>query len=114
MKTDGLRHLSFVPNSDLPALYAGAAVFVYPSRYEGFGLPVLEAMSCGAPVICTADTSMSEITGDCALHIQSGDIQQLTFLLHQLLDDVFQRAELATAGLNQAQNFSWENAHKTH
>lgn len=108
MKTDGLRHLSFVPNSDLPALYAGAAVFVYPSRYEGFGLPVLEAMSCGAPVICTADTSMSEITGDCALHIQSGDIQQLTCLLHQLLDDVFQRAELATAGLNQAQNFSWE------
>lgn len=104
---DELKHLSFVPAADLPALYAGATVFVYPSHYEGFGLPVLEAMSCGIPIICTADTSMSEVTGEHALHIQAGNAEQLTEQICHILENDAVRISLSTAGLIRAQDFSW-------
>ena len=114
-QNDGLRHLSFVPAGDLSALYAGATAFVYPSHYEGFGLPVLEAMSCGVPVICTADTSMSEITGDHALLIQSGNAEQLTDQIRRLLEDEQLRLSLSSTGLVRAGSFSWRKcAEQTH
>ncbi|MBK3446134.1 glycosyltransferase family 4 protein [Pseudomonas lactis] len=107
-QSDGLKHLSFVPGSDLPELYAGATTLAYPSHYEGFGLPVLEAMSCGVPVICTADTSMSEITGEHALHIQAGNTEQLTEQMRLILEDTSLRMSLSSAALTRAKNFSWE------
>ena len=105
---NGLRHLNFVPAAELPLLYAGAALFAYPSRYEGFGLPVLEAMQSGVPVICTADTSMTEITGDSALLISAGDRDGLRELLLQVLSDEPLRRRLASEGLQRAQMFSWQ------
>jgi len=106
-QNDGLRHLSFVPAGDLSSLYAGATAFVYPSHYEGFGLPVLEAMSCGVPVICTANTSMSEITGDHALLTQAGNADQLTEQIRRLLENEELRLSLSMSGLTRAGNFSW-------
>ncbi|WP_161864692.1 glycosyltransferase family 4 protein [Pseudomonas yangonensis] len=105
---NGLRHLNFVPAAELPLLYAGAALFLYPSRYEGFGLPVLEAMQSGVPVICTADTSMAEITGDSALLVNAGDSATLRELLLQTLSDEPLRQRLASEGLKRAQVFSWQ------
>jgi len=104
----GLRQLSFVPGSDLPALYAGAAIFAYPSLYEGFGLPVLEAMQCAVPVICTADTSMSEFAQGSALLVERGNIDQLTVQLNDLLGDPALRISMAAAGLLRAEAFSWK------
>lgn len=105
----GLRHLNFVPAADLPALYAGARAFVYPSHYEGFGLPVLEAMSSGVAVICTQDTSMCEITGDTALLVERGSVEHLATQLQWLLENDDARESLAAAGLNRAQGFSWSH-----
>ncbi|MGV8920465.1 MAG: glycosyltransferase family 4 protein [Pseudomonas sp.] len=104
----GLRQLSFVPGNDLPSLYAGAAVFAYPSLYEGFGLPVLEAMQCRVPVICTADTSMSEFTQGSALLVERGNAEQLTAHLNDLLSSEQLRLTLADAGLLRAKEFSWK------
>lgn len=105
---NGLRHLNFVPAADLPQLYAGASLFVYPSLYEGFGLPVLEAMQSGVPVICTADTSMSEITADSAVLIRAGDAEGLAARMGELLHDAQLRNQLASEGLQRAALFSWQ------
>lgn len=107
MDRDGLRYLRFVAAADLPTLYAGARVFVYPSRYEGFGLPVLEAMSCGTPVICTAGTSMSEITGTCALHIENENTEQLREQIQRLAEDDTLQRQVGQAGLARSKDFSW-------
>lgn len=104
----GLRQLSFVSGSDLPTLYAGAAVFAYPSLYEGFGLPVLEAMQCAVPVICTAETSMSEFTEGSALLVERGNAEQLTHHLSALLSDEQLRLGVADAGLLRSKAFSWK------
>ncbi|MDI9778916.1 MULTISPECIES: glycosyltransferase family 4 protein [Pseudomonas] len=104
----GLRQLSYVPSCDLPALYAGAATFAYPSLYEGFGLPVLEAMQSGVAVICTAETSMAEFTQGSALLTGRGDIDHLAANLELLLSDEQTRAALAEAGRLRSQAFSWQ------
>jgi len=106
--THGLRHLKFVPAADLPALYAGAGLFCYPSLYEGFGLPVLEAMSSGVPVLCSADTCMAEFsTGSTAL-FERGSREHLAERLQALLIDPGQRQALAANGLKRAADFSWQ------
>lgn len=104
----GLRQLRFVPANDLPALYAGATLFAYPSLYEGFGLPVLEAMQCGVPVICTANTSMSEFAQGSVSLVERSNIEQLTDQLQQLLSDQTTREQIGQAGLQRAQAFSWK------
>jgi alpha-1,3-rhamnosyl/mannosyltransferase len=102
-----LHSLQFVPAEELPELYAGAATFVYPSLYEGFGLPVLEAMSCGIPVVCTADTSMAEFSaGTCRL-FERGNSAALAEQLLQLLETKELRQKLAQAALQRATEFSW-------
>lgn len=106
--TCGLRQLSFVPGADLPALYAGAATFAYPSLYEGFGLPVLEAMQCAVPVICTDDTSMSEFAQGSARLMERSNAEHLRQHLLELLSDPQARLQLAQSGLQRAADFSWK------
>lgn len=104
---DRVRVLGPVPDRDLPALYAAAAVFVLPSQYEGFGLPVLEAMACGTVVACSNTSSLPEIAGDAALTFDPSSVEAIAQALQQVLGDGQLRAELVHAGLEQAARFSW-------
>ncbi len=98
----------YVPQSDLPHLYARADVFVFPSLFEGFGLPVLEAMACGAPVITSRSSSLPEVAGDAACYVDPFSAGEIARALRQLVCDAELRARLAGAGLEQAARFSWE------
>ncbi|MDI6891766.1 MAG: glycosyltransferase family 1 protein [Actinomycetota bacterium] len=102
--------LDFVPGEDLPALYNGADIFVYPSLYEGFGLPVLEAMACGTPVICSNVSSLPEIVGDAAILVDPYFVEGLSQAIYSLLMDNNKRGELREKGLKRARMFSWEKA----
>jgi alpha-1,3-rhamnosyl/mannosyltransferase len=101
-----VRFLPGPPEADLPALYSGAEVFAFPSRYEGFGLPPLEAMACGAPVLCCDTSSLPEVVGDAALRVAPAP-EALADGLARLLDDGALRAELCAAGPRRAALFSW-------
>ena len=98
----------YVPDGDLPALYAGADAFVLPSLYEGFGMPALEAMACGTPVIASNTTSLPEIVGDAGLLVDPLDEPALARAMIALLTDSARRARLAAAGLRRAASFTWE------
>ena len=102
-----LHYLRYIPQADLPALYAGARLFVYPSLYEGFGLPVLEAMASGVPVITSNTSSLPEVAGDAALQIDPLDAHALRAALARALQDEPWRAQASSAGLARAQQFSW-------
>lgn len=97
----------FVADEDMPVLYSGAAVFVYPSLYEGFGLPVLEAMQCGTPVVCTDNSSLPEVGGEAACYISGHDVAETAVLLEQICFDESLRRRLSEKSIKQAQNFSW-------
>jgi len=102
-----VKYLQFVSAQDLPFIYSGAATFIYPSVYEGFGLPVLEAMASGVPVICGARTSMAEFAdGACKLFAVE-DADELALAILELVDDTRQRACIARSGIVQALKFSW-------
>jgi len=104
----------YVPESDLPALYTGALCFVYPSYFEGFGLPPLEAMSCGTPVITGDRTSLPEVVGDAGLLVDPFDTCALAQALACLLDDEALRAAMRERGLRRAAQFNWrDNARQT-
>lgn len=103
-----LRYLGFVPDSQLPALFAGARLFVFPSFYEGFGLPVLEAMSSGIPVICANTTSLPEIAGHAAAMFAPQDTDHLASLIAIGLENQEWRLAARGNGLRQAARFSWE------
>jgi len=102
------RYLGFVPANDLPLLFAGARLFTFPSLYEGFGLPVLEAMSSGVPVVCSNSSSLPEVAGTAALMCEPMDIDSLTVNLQQGLEDDVWRANAVRNGLLHASSFSWE------
>jgi glycosyltransferase involved in cell wall biosynthesis len=103
-----------VPRADNPLLYAAATVAVYPSRYEGFGLPPLEAMACGTPVIVSNATSLPEVVGDAAILVAPDDLPGWTQALKRVLEETDLRAALRTRGLAQAACFSYEQcAHET-
>lgn len=97
----------YVHDACLPALYSGAEVFIYPSLYEGFGLPVLEAMSCGAPVITSNVSSLPEVAGDAAILVDPHDVGKLAAAIQTLLAATGQRQKLRDAGLVRARAFSW-------
>jgi glycosyltransferase involved in cell wall biosynthesis len=98
----------YVPESDLAALYSGADCFVYPSYFEGFGLPVVEAMQCGVPVIAGNRTSLPEVLGNAGVLFDPFDTQALVKSLTQVLGDPEYRAELSSKGLERARNFKWQ------
>lgn len=100
--------LRAVDDNALVQLYNGAALFVFPSLYEGFGLPPLEAMACGAPVVAADNSSIPEIVGNAALLFTATDVAQLTQVMQKALTDVVLRAELRHRGLAQVRSFSWE------
>lgn len=103
-----IREIGFVSDTDLPALYELATVFCYPSWYEGFGLPVLEALSYGVPTITSKTTSLPEVAGDSALLIDPAEPKQITTALNRLLTDATLRDTLRTRGKTRAKLFSWE------
>jgi glycosyltransferase involved in cell wall biosynthesis len=100
--------LDFVSEEELALLYNAATVFLYPSLYEGFGIPPLEAMACGVPVITSNTTSIPEVVGDAALLIDPANGEELKSALAKLLDDKGLRDALANRGLEQAKKFSWK------
>ncbi|MBC7222825.1 MAG: glycosyltransferase family 4 protein [Anaerolineae bacterium] len=111
---DQVSFLGYVPEEDLPALYTAADLFVLPSLYEGFGLPVLEAMSCGAPVACSQAASLQEVAGDAARYFDPHDPEAMAEAIWALWADADLRAHLREQGLRRAAAFSWERAaHET-
>jgi glycosyltransferase involved in cell wall biosynthesis len=98
----------FAPDEDLPALYSAADLFVYPSLYEGFGMPVLEAMACGAPVVTSSTSSLPEVAGEAALLVDPTSVQELVTAMRSVLESKEVRDELRAKGLKQAGKFSWE------
>ncbi len=98
----------YIPERELPALYSGAICFVYPSYFEGFGLPVLEAMQCGAPVIAGNRTSIPEIVGEAGLLVDHFDTNALVQAMTRILDDSKVGARLRSQGLERARLFSWK------
>ena len=114
---EDLKHLSiasttlvtdFVSIDDLPALYSGAAVFVYPSLYEGFGLPPLEAMACGTPVITSNVSSLPEVVGDAGILVDPQDVKRLKDEIEHVLEDTSYHSALSQRGLERSKHFTWE------
>lgn len=107
---DSVRLLGFVEDEDLPALYRGASVFAFPSLYEGFGLPVLEAMACGIPVVCSDTSSLPEVAGEGALLVDPLNADELAGALARALGDRGLRERMVDRGLAQAAKFTWERS----
>jgi len=103
-----VRFTGHVPDRALPALYAGAELFVYPSLYEGFGLPVLEALACGVPTIAGRTSSLPEVAGDAALLVDPPDAERLAQAIKGLLENPELRSDLRVRSLRRAARFSWE------
>lgn len=107
---EAVRFLGGVPNEELVYLYNAARVFAFPSRYEGFGLPPLEAMACGTPVVTANVSSLPEVVGDAALLVNPEDVDGLAVAMWRLLSEENLRRELRAKGIKRAQIFSWERA----
>ncbi|MDD2486635.1 MAG: glycosyltransferase family 1 protein, partial [bacterium] len=98
----------YVPDEDMPYLYAGAELFVFPSLYEGFGLPPLEAMACGCPVITSNVSSLPEVVGDAGIMVAPDDTDGLAEAMARVLGDKDLMRQMSLRGLEQAGQFSWE------
>ena len=107
-----IRQVDYLPDSDVPALMNGAEVFAYPSFYEGFGLPVLEAMQCGTPVIISNISSLPEVGGEACLYIHPESSDELAGTLYKVLRDKAFQKTLSEKGVERAQQVSWEKCAK--
>jgi glycosyltransferase involved in cell wall biosynthesis len=107
---DSVLFLGTVAEEDLPALYSAATLFVMPSLYEGFGLPVLEAMACDTPVACSNASSMPEVAGTAALAFDPYNVEDMASTIHGIFSDNGALDRLRTAGLERAQRFTWQQA----
>jgi glycosyltransferase involved in cell wall biosynthesis len=102
-----VQFVGFCADQDLPALYSGARAFILPSLYEGFGLPPLEAMACGTPVIVSDKTSLPEVTGDAGLYCDPYDIDDMAQAIQRMIEDSDLRAALREKGLQHVKSFNW-------
>lgn len=103
-----VKYIGFVQDFDLPYIYSGAKLFVFPSHYEGFGLPALEAISSGVPIVSSNSSSIPEVVGDCAMMCNPNDIEELSILINIGIEDDSWRAGAIKKGLAQSIKFSWE------
>lgn len=104
---DSVQFIDFVPSTELPLWYNGAELFAFPSAYEGFGLPVVEAMACGVPTITTSGSSLGEIAGDACLTVEPGSVESLSMAIACILNDSSLRRTLAQRGIERAAHFRW-------
>ncbi|MCA9981234.1 MAG: glycosyltransferase family 4 protein, partial [Anaerolineales bacterium] len=100
----------FANDADLPALYSGATLFLFPSLYEGFGLPLLEAMACGVPVIASDASCLPEVAGGAAVTLSPHNTAAWTEAMQALLDDPVLRAQMVMVGYKRVRDFSWEKS----
>lgn len=107
-----VRPNSYVDDADIPAVYSGAKMLVYPSHYEGFGMPPLEAMSCGVPVIAADNTSLPEVVGDAGMLVKSNDANAITESITKLASANDLRNQMIKKGYLQTKKFSWEHSAK--
>ncbi len=109
---ENARRVGYLQDSELRALYQRAAGFIFPSSYEGFGLPLLEAMTCGCPVICSRAASLPEVGGDAVLYFDPADAGELASQMERLAADPALQAELREKGTSRAEQFSWTGTAK--
>jgi len=109
-----VRFLDFVAEDEIVPLYQAAAVFAMPSLYEGFGIPIVEAMACGTPVVCSDAGALPEIAGDAAIVVAPSDIDALAAALVRAVSDNDLRATLIARGLLRRQDFTWEQSARQH
>jgi glycosyltransferase involved in cell wall biosynthesis len=102
------KHLGYVPEDELPIVYSAARIFVFPSLYEGFGLPAAEAMASGVPVIVSDRAALPEVVGDAGITIKPEDVDGMRNAILQLAEDDKERARRSASGIAQAETFSWE------
>ncbi len=113
-QSSSVRWVGLIPDADLPAFYAGATCFVYPSLFEGFGLPLLEAMACGCPVVSSDRTACPEVVGAAGLLVDPEDVTAIAAAIARVLDDEALRADLRDRGLARSRLFTWgESARRT-
>ena len=106
--------LGYIPYEDLPSIYNLATIMVYPSLFEGFGIPLVEAMACGCPVVCSHSTSIPEVVGDAALLFDPLSVEEMASTIFKALDDRVLRCKMSNVGLEQAKLFNWrETARQT-
>jgi glycosyltransferase involved in cell wall biosynthesis len=109
-----VRWVGLIPDEDLPAFYSAAACFVYPSLFEGFGLPALEAMACGTPVVTSDRAALPELVGDAAMVVDPESVEALAEAMTRVLTDATLAADLRRRGLERSRRFSWrETARRT-
>lgn len=106
-EAEGVRRLGYVPEAQLPGLFRRATLFVYPSLYEGFGLPVAQAMASGVPVLTSRASSLPEVAGEAAEYVNPRSTVDLAMALRRLLDDPARRSSLGAAGRERATRFRW-------
>lgn len=104
-----IRFLGYLPQEELPFLYSGADIFVFPSLWEGFGLPPLEAMACGTPVVTSNVSSLPEVVGDAAILVDPNSAEEIADAIYQILIDEHLALSLRSAGFTQATKFTWSN-----
>ena len=104
---DAVHFPGFIRDGDLPALYSAAQIFAYPSLYEGFGLPILEAMACGTPVLTGDNSCLPEAGGEAALYVDAEDVESMAAGLLRLADDGDLRAQMGIRGVDRAAQFTW-------
>ena len=109
-ESDNIKWLGYIPDNYLPALYAGATAAIIPSFYEGFGLAILEAMACGAPLITSNTSSFPEIVEDAALQINPHQIKEIAHAMQEIIEDSHLTNRLREFGLQRARHFSWDTA----
>jgi glycosyltransferase involved in cell wall biosynthesis len=111
--TEAVRFLGFVADADLPALYTLADLLAYPSRYEGFGIPVLEAMACGTPVVTSDNSSLPEAAGTAAQLVNADDLAGLAEAMAEVIGDAARRGGMIERGYAQAGRFTWHDSAHT-